>query len=493
MSRHTEKSNKLFNNDRMNVRDMTNMQVKKFVGMNDHSKNLDRMSMERDFMFPKDSKFNNDDNVFGEITGTKFEEDTKEGKGLPLRGQYQIKKQMYDENNHFDFNLFDEKVSKINVKNYDPFADTSTGGFADVSTSMANLSEQINPTSICSTQIDRLNNNLFYYTFDLLRGKSYIINSAGLFNLFGSLYLSSGGITEIELKKFFEFPKKDALYKGLLKINKCIDTVSDMIKCKNFMILANDVPYDPEYYKSISPFCELLRVNIRDPIDQAEKINMIIAKTMGIQMKNPINPLNLEELQMMFLTTTVIHPIWNEPFDKISSGYFYVSGQKYKTNYLYGTGKSYGYFEDNEHQLIEIRCGDNLVMGVLLHKNDMISDIDDIKLHFFISHMKQSIIDEIKIPMFKQDLKMRFNSTLKNMGLKTVFMKVTSPDMFPENVVLHDVVQNVKIIIDDEFRNSKTKSEGSYQTNRKFFADKPFIYYFRLVKTNTILFIGTFQ
>ena len=107
MKRYSKKNDKSFNNDRMNVRDMTNLQVKMIGGMNDHSKNLDRMAMERNFARDSREVDTIDANDgFGEITGTRFEEGT-DNKGLPLRGQYHIKKQMYDNNNHFDFNLFD--------------------------------------------------------------------------------------------------------------------------------------------------------------------------------------------------------------------------------------------------------------------------------------------------------------------------------------------------------------------------------------------------
>jgi serine protease inhibitor len=214
---------------------------------------------------------------------------------------------------------------------------------------------------------------------------------------------------------------------------------------------------------------------------------------MGAKMRNAITPENLHNLQLMFLSATIIHPVWASPFDRITKGIFYGEANDTKCNYLHSIGKSYGYFEDNAHQLLEIRCnGNNVVMGFLLHKNNIVADVDDLKLHFFISHMKESVLDEVKIPMFTQDIKLRFNSTLKNMGLNSVFIKIISPEFFPENVVLQDIVQNIKIVVDDTAVKSQENNRG-YRTIRKFIAEKPFIYYFRLVKTDTILLIGTYQ
>ena len=149
---------------------------------------------------------------------------------------------------------------------------------------------------------------------------------------------------------------------------------------------------------------------------------------------------------------------------------------------------------DNENQLLEVLCENNLLSyGIILSKGNEIADIDDTKIQFYITHMKECMLDEVLIPTFTHDTKIRFNNTFKKMGLNSVFMKIVSPKLFPEGVVLQDVVQNIKIIIDNTYSDSNNDNHNMcYKSNRKFIANKKFIYYFRMLKTNTILLIGQY-
>jgi hypothetical protein len=57
--------------------------------------------------------------------------------------------------------------------------------------------------------------------------------------------------------------------------------IKQMINIKNFMLVGNDVPYDPNYYDTIKDFCVLIRPNVSQPTQQAQKVNMIIKKWQG--------------------------------------------------------------------------------------------------------------------------------------------------------------------------------------------------------------------
>ena len=508
MNKYSDEIKRNPSNDRIKVREMSNFQIKN--QSNDHTQNLDRIMMERGSFFEQDSNkkthvndkgqvmFNNtDETKFGEITGDIFNSNAMD-RGLPMRSQYTKRKQQYDQNDHLDFDLFDIKPTNLKVTNFDPLSMQGSGGttgleFADISTSMTNMSTQLSPITLCSTQIDRLNNNLFYFLYDLYNN-SYVTNGLGLFTLFGMLYFCSTGITEIELKKMFDFPKKEELYDGLIQIQNLINNNNKIIDFKNFLILGNDVPYDPKYYETINFFCTLIRVDKSKPFTESKKLNEAVKKILNTEIKNAVTPENFDKLQLMFLTTCVIHPVWDNSFDEIINGKFYSYEKENNVKYLHGISRSCGYFEDNNHQILEIKCLNNeITMGCILHKNNINNDVDDLKLHYFISHMKECVLDEIKIPCFTENYKIRFNNTLQNLGLTSVFTKILCPKFFPENVTLQDVIQNIKIIVDNNFiENKQSKSKG-YVTNRNFICNKPFIYYFRLVKTNTILLMGLYQ
>lgn len=495
--------------DRNNFR--SDIQINKIYGQDNHERNVDRLDFERNIMFNQNSNINSDEKSMysnqssnsyrdpnvGEITGSKYEIGCGgTDRGLPMRSQYTIKKQSYDPNDHLNFDLFDDRPSKLKVKSNDPIESGNLCNYADISSSVSKISTQINPVVINSNGIDRLNNNAFYYLFDIMENNNYVVNGMGLYNLFASLYIISNNETEIETKKFFEFPKKDVLFKGLITINDKLDLVGagNMIVMKNFMLIGSDVPYNPQYYDTIKDFCILAKIDITNKPQEAYKLNELIRKTMHKEMRNSITVDNITNLQLMFLTTAVIKPIWRTSFDKISTGIFYGNdGKTVQCNFLHSIGQTYGYYENNDNQLLEIICdGNNLAMGCLLFKNELNASVDDIKLHFYISHLKECVLDEVVIPMFKQDFKLRFNNTLKNMGLQTVFMNIKSSTLFSEGITLQDVVQNVKIIIGNSYGTTQRANKG-HRSNKKFIADRPFIFYFRLVKTNTFIVMGIYQ
>lgn len=474
-------------------------------GNSDHSANLDRILMERGEHFDVnsnnnakidnygrsvvDKKSDSSGNSFGEITGDGFD-DGEFDRGLPVRSQYTKSKKSLN-NDHFDFDLFDERPSTLNVGNFDPtlIGGPSDTGFAEVSSSMKQMSDQINPTSICSGQIDSLNNELFYCLFDTYN-KSYVTNGYGLLNLFASLYFGSSGTTDTELKKFFQFSNKEDSYNGLSKINKVINNLNgDMITFKNFLIIGDDVPYNHKYYSSMREMCMLMRVDTRNYVNETTKLNKIFAKLLGTEVRKVVNTENIKNLQLMMLATCVVHPIWDMPFDKITRGIF---NQNKEMNYLCSKSKAYNYFEDKGHQMLEIKCS-GLIMGFVLYSGEISDDMNVNKLQYCVSRMKNSIVDDVRIPMFSEDFKLRYNNTLQNAGLISVFEKVICPKFFPEHVVLQDVVQNVRIIIDDATANSSNQQKGGYKSGRKFICNKAFTYYFRVPKTNTILLTGLYQ
>jgi serine protease inhibitor len=490
------------NNSKLFDRNFQNINNKK----RSHNMNIDRLCMERDFekcSFNDNSSFASDNSEnMGEITGNTMKND-KINKGMPMRSQYNPKKTIYDANKYLDFNLYDKKPSQTKV-GYNESNNYSS--FADISSSMTQMTQQVNPMYILNSSMENFGSKMFEEIFKNLlssqQNNSIIICTFGIYSLFSSLYLISDNATENETKKFFNLPNKNILEESLFKLTKNVNllkSTNNMINIQNLFIYGNNIPHREDILQSISPFTTIACVDINDPQREAAKLTYIINKLMGTNMRNPVTPLNIENLQIMLMTTAVIHPIWSTPFDSIGKGMFFgLDGEK-KQSYLITRGKVHPYFEDNEHQLLEIKCGDgSLMFGVLLYKNEKIVQTNpnnrtNEKIHFYIEHIKPTALDEIRIPIFTQDLKFRFNNILKKMGLNTIFQKITSKDLFPEGTVkIHDIIQNVKIIIDDASYKEVDNTRG-YHSIRKFIADKPFFYYFRATKTNTILVNGYYN
>lgn len=449
-----------------------------FMKNNKYKDDVTRLSFERNMMLNGGLYDDDDGKDMGEITGQKYDDYLE--KGMPIRSQYNIRKPIYDENKHIDFNIHHVKAHKSNITSYD---EDGNAGYAEIDKSMNDLSSQLNPVSSCKIPMEKITYTIFSYIFNSMN-KHYLVNGLGLYNLYGCLYILSNDITEIELKKFFNFPSKDELFKGFVVLNE----LDEMINMKNFMIIGEEVPINMDIISKLKLFCDVLICS--DEKHELSKINNHINKIMGMKMKNTITQEILFNLQLTFLTVLTIQPVWLNSFDDIVRGYFNKDDDKIEMNFLFSENKTFGYYEDKTHQLLEVLCGNKtMTMGVLIGE----LDCDEQKLHYFIKNIKNSLMDEVYIPIINSDVKIRFTNVFRNMGLKTPFVKISASKLFPENVVLQDVIQNVKIIIDNNFINKKHDNKKIYRSNRKFIANRKFMYYFRMIKTNTIICIGLYQ
>lgn len=488
-SNKTQKTSKIndnmhgtIDNQKLFVRNFQNINNKKL----NHTKNLDRLFAERDF--DKNSNSDNDSIGIGEITGNKLESDIL-NKGLPMRSQYNHKKEIYDANKYLDFNLFNEKPQKKIKIGYNDETNNYTS-YADLNSSMKPMTQQINPIYITNNSMEKFGSKLNFSIAETLN-ENYIVNTYGLYTLFSSLYLISENITENECKKFFNLSDKNTLLESLQKITTCLNFIGEQANIKNFIVYGNNIPYIQGGFSKINKLCTIASVNIMEPEKEALKLTFIINSLMKTKMRNPVTFANIENLQLMFLTIGNIHPIWTFAFGRIGKGIFF-GNQETSQKYLISYGETFSYFEDNERQLVEISCGEGeLMFGIILSKKEFIFDTNE-KIHFYIENMKETTLDEIRIPIFSQDLKLRYNSILKKMGLNSVFQKITANNVFPEgHVILHDIIQNIKITIDEKTLNKNNNTKGVHSI-RKFIADRPFNYYFRLAKINTIFLNGRY-
>jgi serine protease inhibitor len=469
------------------------------VDLNKQKKNINRVCLERNF---ENSDKNED---IGEITGDIMDDDNL-NHGMPVRSSYNPKKPMYDANKYLDFNVYHNKPKSKKLE-YNESGNYAS--FAEISSSMIQMTQQVNPTNILSNNIENLGSRLFESILESLPENNFCVFTYGLYSLFAILYLSSDNITQNETQKFFELPPKKILTSSLNKLNREINLLSQKFKSKkssinikNLLIIGNNIPYNADYINKNGEYYTFARVNIQEPVKEAIKLSHIINKLMDTEMRNPITPPNIENLQIMLMTIAVIRPIWNFPFDKKAKSLFYGYDDERKQDYLVSNGNVYRYFEDNEHQLIELECGysndrngtgeKGLIFGILLHKKAQTKEPNH-KIHFYLEHMKPTILEEVRIPIFTQNLKFRYNGTLKNMGLNTVFKQITANNLFPNcRPMIHDVIQNVKIIVSESSNNYVHNKKGAPSMS-KFLANKPFFYYIRLADTNTILMDGLYQ
>jgi len=473
------------------------------VNYNKHNQNVDRLVGERDFGMNDNASQGSDSDNFGEITGNSMKQD-QINKGMPMRSQYNPRKPVHDANKYLDFNLFQEKpTKKTKVKSYDAndVVNTNLNGdtnnyssFADIGTSMNLMSQQLNPTNVINNGVDRLGSKITGILLNSSVSKSnFTVCTFGLYSLFSSLYLISNENTELEIKKLFAFPKKNIVGESLHKIINTLNKIKDVIKIRNFFVFGNNIPYNPNALKAIEAFCMPAQVDISNPHNEAKKLSLIVNKSLGVNMRNPVVAANIDNLQIMLMTIAVIYPVWDTPFDKIAKGLFSNGHKELKQYYLASFGKVYPYFEDNDCQMLEVSSSNGkLMFGVLLNKKNTNYTDDDInkKISLYTEHLKPTTLDEVRIPAFSQDLKFRYNNIFKKFGLKTPFNGISSNVFSEGNPLLHDVISNVKIVIDNSYSKNSNTQRSKNMTINKFIANKPFVYYFRFAESSTILLNG---
>ena len=480
-------------------------------------KDLKRLDFERGDMFGQDTREPDEVDSFGrgksrtkknvgEITGMVRDDDSMCGKGMPLRGNYDVKRALYDDNAYLDFDLYGKGGGPA-VGSFDPLGEGA--GFSGIDASMSKITTQADAVEICGGGIEKVTINLFnsLVSSGSMEGNPFILNCMGMYAFFALLYMSGRGATEIELKKFFGFAEKEICVRGLRELFEDMGSGGgeDMIINHNIIVMSDEIPYDPKFVEVVKHFCLFTRVNVgkvgakvgakHKVMSEVVKLNRIVESLCEPHvMRRPFVVDTLTNLQLMFLNVSVIHPVWSVAFDEVVGGEFTGVHRDRNVKFLHSIGKSYGYYEDASYQVLEIDCCGYLMMGLLLPKTEVMPHFDSMKLHFYVSNMRVSVLDEVKVPCFSQDCKLRFNSSLKMLGLNTVFMKLISPLFLPEGGQVHDVVQNVKIVVNNEARGNNDKGGArGYRTMRKFLANRPFAYYFRLVKSNVIVFVGRFD
>ena len=245
----------------------------------------------------------------------------------------------------------------------------------------------------------------------------------------------------------------------------------------------------------ISNITKIRAFDANNSNQEADKINNIINKTLGSTIKKSINNVTLNNSLVSLINYSYIKPEWFHPFNKkVVDVFLYRNSNKIKQEYMECDDDLFGFYEDQDNQIVELKCeGDNLVMGIILSKNNSI--LDEKQMNFYMRNIKPTQLNKVLIPIFKIQTKLRYNSFLQQTNLKTVFFDLNIPDMFQDdNAKLSDVIQNLEIIVDinnnKEIKQDKTKYKLKYKSNKNFIANRSFMFYFRIPEINLIPFIG---
>lgn len=435
----------------------------------------------------------------GEITGENLKL-SKLDQGMPLRSRFNPRRddqELKSQNKYLDFNIFDEdtKPVDLNVSSFDPHSGKICDFDDIVSSSVINKSDPIESTSA-------IYNDFNWYMLENIRNlvsTNTFYSTYGIMNILSGLYIASKNDTETEIKNYLQLLDKSNISNGLDEINKYINK-SECLDFKNIMLVDKRFKLiNSGKYKN---FVEIVQINSKNSNYEADNINNYLRNTYGNTLGNVIKPSNIVNMDIICLSVGLLRTVWKQPFDKVIKSTFIsptnTGTEKINVDVMCSIGKTFDYYEDNDMQILENKLFDNiLTMGIILPKkyNKKIPSISISYFHSFVNKLKPTILNEVTVPKFSQQCKLRLSSIFKKSGLVNIFANLQIPDIINDNVCMTDFIQNITVIVDDKASNNSQPEKYSNITKStsKFIANSPFIYYFRSIPTNTIILTGQFM
>jgi len=481
-----------------------NMVNNNFRGMN--SRIYERSLFEKCTRFDRDedkvrNQQHSDKNRVGEITGEEVET-SPFTYGMPLRSAYTGKKiqKDYIPTARSDFDLFDENKRQNFDVSYDDQSNPMTSTFSVISSNNEKIIPEIYGTDAGSFVTSNINKFSIDF-FNILKNQSdenFCISPYGLYCLFSVLYFASTGTSESDIYDFFSMVSKDNIIEGINYIQKLYDDPQfyNQIIFRNIILMDNSLPVNDNYIKYIHPIVSVYPICVKQGDIEARSFNQFLYK-LSNGMIHPISNKIFGKTDITMLNIGLIKPIWKKPFDTSFDGKF-ISIKNKIVRMLGQIDSEYEYFEDNLSQMIEIPClGNFMSMGIILPKDLLAPSVTFDEINVMIKNLKRTNINELHIPAFTQQVKIKLSNLLYQSGLRSVFFKLSCPELVKQETKISDVLQNITIIIANnpninDKMNKPTKTANAQISNIKFIANHPFIYYFRILATNTILFMGYF-
>lgn len=444
-------------------------------------------------------------NKVGEITGQTFSVSDLEF-GMPIRSTYMGERTQRNSvmPSRCDFNLFDDNDND-NGRNYNIAYNDPINPIAATYSSLTSVSTSkvipelygTDPGSFITVNINRFTVNLFSLLKNNLEDK-FCISPYGLFNIFGALYFASNLISESDICDYYSMmASKDNVFEGLSYIMKLYNKSSlyKQLVLKHIIFVNNELPTSKDFIKYINSIVDIYPLAKNNIEKESKNINDYIEK-LSDGIIYPISPAIISKAEILVANIGFIKPIWKYPFEKTFDSKF--NGIKVRIIRMLGqVDNQYEYFEDNLNQIIEFRCnGDIMSMGLILPKELVIPDIHFEELNVLIKNLKTTYLGEVRIPVFTQQIKIKLTNLLYQNGLRSVFHKLYIPDLIKTETNISDIVQNLTVIVAnnpgvEQIKNKRNNNMAI--SNVRFIADHPFIYYFKLIPTNTIILMGYYS
>jgi hypothetical protein len=476
-----KRSLQMRSNSRYNDRNLLDIQLKKGL----ISSNLDRIDIERE-EFMKNSLLEDNDSQDSQDNQDNQYQENKE-RGMPLRPNVHIKKNIHEQNVHPEYLL---RKSRDPVRNMNPFdPHLSSSHFSDIN-SDTKLTQSTKVEHLCSDNINSLTLFFIKNLFKILVSP-FVISSIDIYRVFASLYIGSAGNTEIELKNYFEFPRKELLLENFSNILNNLETNQQNYIGGSCILFDQEIPYNQSFCKYIDELTKMRKINSNNINNETNLINNIITQLTYPEMKKSLIPQNLENLNVLLLTYSYTNPtLLINNYQIIQGDFFSIFTGSSKVNYIFVNEQVFGFSQHDNIEILELCCEQSELMFGLIKLNDSEMNFKKIDLMNAIKKLKPVYFKNIQFPLFNIKTKLKLKNVFKKSDLQTIFLDLNCPELFSEQTKLDEVLQNSEIKIQPKFKKVKFSSE--YKSEKTYTIDKSFIYYLRLRKTNTIIKAGIY-
>jgi len=268
-------------------------------------------------------------------------------------------------------------------------------------------------------------------------------------------------------------------------------------------------------YKFLAEFLDVLAENYGAglrPLDFAkapEESRITINKWVSDQTKGRIEDLipqgAINALTRLVLTNAIyFNAAWQYPFkeDATRDGPFYLLDGSEITAPMMRQTKSFGYYEANDYQAVELPYdGRELSMVILLPKLSQFeafeSSLDAQHIDTIIKNMKSRRV-ALTMPKFEFDSSFRLAQTLAAMGMPIAFRTDADFSGITGNreLFIADVIHKAFVSVDEAGTEAAAATAVIMPTamppeeSIEFNVDRPFIFLIRDIETGAILFVG---
>jgi len=426
----------------------------------------------------------------GEITGELFDSAQMEP-GMPIR-PITISKSVIDTNQNvaynpfLDFDLYESKP-KIKVS----YHDSSNMNFSNVS----NFDEPLFPAAINFVSV--VNNFAFDFLLKFnqsLKSKNTIVTSPlNIINIFGTVYFGSKDSTEKIIQSNFNFPDKKTTFENLDQINV---GSSRQLTVMNLIFVNNKITINNAFFMSVNNLVSIIHFNGLRIEYEVAKVNDTIKNMSNAHICNLITPNMLQGNGILLTSVVYMQPKFVFGFSLEFSKVDVFYGQTNRNIVMmFQNNITTKYFEDNNNQVLEMECVDNLAMGFVLPKYNG-SAVTAEQFEYYVHNLKDQEIDIIGIPKVKIETRYRIDNLFKKAGLSSLFESANLGEMFPmnPNVIVSGVVHGVVLNLCETEKIAILVDRNKNKRKRvQFIANHPFLFYIRLVQNNAIVVIGHFS